>query len=96
MIAGKPVFYSLGNFVFDWAKMQSRHRAGIAVICDVSKHGLASVSIRPVWRGDTGRAFPAAPDTEEGAGIIRDVRERSERFSTRLSDTEDGLRVDLA
>lgn len=93
VIEGRPVFYSLGNFVFGWEKMQSRHRAGIAVECDVSSEGLQEARIRPVWRDDTGRAFPAAVDSEEGTSILNDVRERSERFGTEFRETETGLSI---
>ena len=96
VIAGKPIFYSLGNFVFGWEKMQSRHRAGMAVLCEVSDGGLQKVDVRPMWRDDSGRVFPAEVDSDEGVTILSDVKNRSNRFSTKFDTVEHGRTVILA
>lgn len=96
VINGKPVFYSLGNFIFGWEKMQSRHRDGIAIECEISDRKMSEVRIRPVWRDDSGRAFTADIKSDEGKMILKDVSERSQRFSTLFAPTELGLRVTLS
>lgn len=35
MYRGKPIFYGLGNFAFDWEKMRGRKRDGIVVTAEI-------------------------------------------------------------
>ena len=95
IIRGRPVFYSLGNFVFGWEKMQSRHRAGLLIECGIAGGRLNAVSVRPVWRDDEGGAFLVSQDSEEGELISGQLRSLSACFSTRMTPEGDRIRIEL-
>lgn len=51
---GIPIFYSLGNFAFDWEKVRGRLLDGILLEADwdINSNTLRKVKITPVRRGD--------------------------------------------
>lgn len=92
---GKPVFYSLGNFVFDWVVMNNRHLDGIALRCTLSGKAISSIELLPARRGtDNDIRFEAA---DGAAG--KDIMTRFKTLSAKLSDSlnlVDGTRMGLA
>ncbi|WP_299392754.1 CapA family protein [Pelagibius sp.] len=79
---GKPVFYSLGNFAFDWVRMQGRNLDGIMIRLIASKAGVRDISVLPVRRNDDNLVGIADPAQPEGADILRQLEERSAPFGT--------------
>ncbi|WP_194895602.1 CapA family protein [Catenulispora pinisilvae] len=55
---GRPIFYSLGNFVFDWPVMAGRHLDGLVLHCRIEDRRLRSVQIHPVRRGEDNDVRP--------------------------------------
>ena len=84
MLDGVPVFYSLGNFAFDWEKMRGRHLDGLLARCVVDHGRVVDTSFVPVRRGaDNGVTIlhPAAP---EGAAVVERTANLSRDLGTRL------------
>lgn len=82
---GVPVFYSLGNFAFDWWKMRDRHLDGLLARCLVEGGRVVEAGFVPVRRGGPGNAVaildPAEP---EGAEVVARVGSLSAGLGTRL------------
>lgn len=77
-----PIFYSLGNFAFDWQKMRDRHKDGLLVRCVLGQGRVRRTSIVPVRRGadnDIAILDPAGP---EGAAVIARTTELSAALGT--------------
>jgi len=81
---GKPIFFSLGNFAFDWVRMAGRHLDGIIVRAIASKSGITDFSIAPVRRDANNLVEILDPASPVGAAIVRDLEERSAAFGTTL------------
>jgi hypothetical protein len=91
---GKPVFYSLGNFVFDWDVMRNRNLDGLALRCTVARGGVTAIEILPVRRNEENDICPQGPETVEGRTIL----DRFQALSRKLGDTVDlagGNRLEL-
>lgn len=92
---GKPVFYSLGNFVFDWVVMMNRNLDGISLRCTLSGKAISRIELLPARRGsDNDIRFE--PSTG-AAG--QDIMTRFKALSAKLGDTlhlVDGACLDLA
>jgi poly-gamma-glutamate synthesis protein (capsule biosynthesis protein) len=83
LIDGRAVFYSLGNFAFDWAKMRGRDREGLAVEAECDTQGISRIEIRAVCRDADNDIAPATP--EEAQAILEQVARASEVMGTRLA-----------
>ena len=84
ILDGVPVFYSLGNFAFDWEKMRGRHLDGLLARCILEDGRIVEASFVPVRRGsDNGVAIldPAAP---EWSVVVDRTAELSRAMGTRL------------
>ena len=89
---GGVIFYSLGNFVFDWNKM-STWRDGLLVRGVVEDRTLKRVSFVPVTRNDEGQ--PYILGREDGRDIVDTVTRLSDGFGTSLRvDGEEVVVVD--
>ncbi len=77
---GKPIFYSLGNFAFDWVVMRNRHLDGIALRCTLDGKALARIEVIPVRRNEQNDI--CALDVHSDAG--REILSRFERLSGKL------------
>lgn len=84
MLDGVPVFYSLGNFAFDWEKMRGRHLDGLLARCIVEDGRVAEASFVPVRRGPDNGVAILDPSDPDGAAIVARTAELSETFGTRL------------
>lgn len=80
---GKPVFYSLGNFVFDWTVMRNRHLDGIALRCNLADKAISAIELLPARRGqDNDIRF------EPATGVAgREILSRFETLSAALGGT---------
>ena len=80
---GKPIFYSLGNFVFDCVVMRNRHLDGIALRCTLSGKAITAIEILPARRdADNDIRFEPA---NGAAG--QEIMQSFERLSAKLGNT---------
>lgn len=82
---GKPIFYSMGNFAFDWAKMKGRHLVGIIVRCTIRDKRLAEVSFVPAKRNQDNLITVLDPSMTDGKEIFEQIALLSSEFETQLS-----------
>jgi hypothetical protein len=90
------VFYSLGNFAFDWTKMRGRELDGLLVRCIVRQRRVAEVSFIPVRRDERNDPVPLSPASSEGARIVEEVRRLSQPWGTELHVERDAVLVGAA
>ena len=88
-----PVFYSLGNFAFDWEKMRDRHRDGLLARCLIEHGRVVEASVVPVRRNAANDIALMNPATGEGAEIATRTAALSEAFGTRIETVGDELRI---
>jgi poly-gamma-glutamate capsule biosynthesis protein CapA/YwtB (metallophosphatase superfamily) len=81
---GRPIFYSLGNFVFDWPVMAGRHLDGLVLHCRVDEHRLRSVKVHPVRRGSDNDVRPLVGD--DARSVLDRVAALSAPFGTAAFD----------
>lgn len=79
---GRPIFYSLGNFAFDWDVMRGRHLDGILLRCTIRNNALARIEVLPVRRDAQNDIRVHAAGSPEGADILG----RFARLSGKLAD----------
>lgn len=89
---GRPIFYSLGNFAFDWEKMRGRNLDGLLVRCEVRGGACDQVSFVPVRRDDQNLIAIHTPADPFGAAIVARMGELSRPYGTTLQ-VEDGAVV---
>ncbi|MEO0382655.1 MAG: CapA family protein [Pseudomonadota bacterium] len=75
---GRPIFYSLGNFAFDWAKMRGRNLDGLMVRCIAGPGGIAHIGLVPVRRNANNDIAVLDPNTPEGALVVNRLADLSE------------------
>ncbi|NLS75060.1 CapA family protein [Bradyrhizobium brasilense] len=80
---GKPIFYSLGNFAFDWDVMRGRHLDGLALRCLIAGKKITEIELLPVRRNEHNDICVHSADT--GAG--KDILGRFEQLSRKLGDS---------
>ncbi len=90
---GAPIFYSLGNFAFDWEKMRERHLDGLLVRCLADRSGVVQTSLVPVRRDAENNVRLLDPSASAGADIARRVLELSRPFGTRFDVAGAEVRV---
>jgi poly-gamma-glutamate synthesis protein (capsule biosynthesis protein) len=78
---GKPIFYSVGNFAFDWEKMRHRHKDGLLLSCLIRQGTLERVSFVPVRRNEDNLITILHP-AEAGREIVEQVKELSSKSGT--------------
>ena len=74
---GRPIFFSLGNFAFDWPKMRGRHRDGMLLQVEIADKKISRIGLVPVSRDDDNQISPHAPDSAEGRRILAHIRDLS-------------------
>ncbi len=89
-----PIFYSLGNFAFDWAKMRDRHRDGLLVRCLVGATGVVQTSLVPVRRGADNDVAILDPSGPDGAAIVERLRTLSAGLGTKIRVTGGEIRIE--
>ena len=93
MYRGKPVFYGLGSFSFHTGHGARRHGdwIGMMVRADVTDGALGRVSFQFVRHNDANETRPCRLADE--ADELADLRSRSDRYGTRLSERGDEVLV---
>lgn len=89
---GKPIFYSLGNFIFTDPSGPYHEPESVIVLADFSQSGLR-VQLVPVLANEGG--FPQVVYGAARDDVLRLLEARSGRFGTRFAPTSDGVEVDL-
>jgi poly-gamma-glutamate synthesis protein (capsule biosynthesis protein) len=68
---GKPVFYSMGNFAFDWWFIRNWDKKGIAAFLTLDANEIKKVRFVPCYRRDSDNQIaPAAFDSAECGEIV--------------------------
>ncbi len=77
---GKPIFYSLGQAVFDDRRSDSykRHREGLMVYLQVADKKLQSASLVPTWREDDNEFRLYDPKEGKGKELLDYLRSANE------------------
>lgn len=89
-----PIFYSLGNFAFDWQKMQDRHKDGLLVRCVVERGRIRQTSIVPVRRGSDNNIAILNPNEALGKAIIARIVDLSKCLGTRFCPRGNEIRIE--
>ena len=88
---GKPVFYSMGNFAFDWWFVRNSLKEGILayVTLDRSGAGIRKISFAPVCREDESNDVAiVAAGSPKWNEILDTVRRLSTPFGTKLESID--------
>jgi poly-gamma-glutamate capsule biosynthesis protein CapA/YwtB (metallophosphatase superfamily) len=90
----RPIFYSLGNFMFGWRLHREATRDGVLVHLETGGARPWRCRAVPVRRNDRNEVEALALDTPHGARIAGRLAELSAQFGTELvPDGSDGLVV---
>lgn len=91
---GKPIFYSMGNFAFDWWFVRDFLKEGILGYVSLKNGSAVKVSFVPVRREDDSNDIaPLAINSQKGAEIIEAVRRLSQPFGTKFEVVENEVVV---
>jgi poly-gamma-glutamate capsule biosynthesis protein CapA/YwtB (metallophosphatase superfamily) len=91
---GKPVFYSLGNFVFGLNNLDAVHN--LSAILAFEGGRLSGARLLPVHGlGFVNRFSPWFLEGEAAAEAVRDIEKLSEKFGTKITVDPDGAFLDL-
>jgi poly-gamma-glutamate capsule biosynthesis protein CapA/YwtB (metallophosphatase superfamily) len=81
----KPVFYSLGNFAFDWDVMRGRHLDGLALRCSISGTAIVGIELMPVRRNEHNDICVHGADTSAGREILGRFKELSQKIGSAIA-----------
>lgn len=81
---GRPIFYSMGNFAFDWAKMRGRNQEGLLVRCLVRNKRVVEVTFVPVRRNEDNLIRVLSPKDRQVQALIENVFTASSHNGTEL------------
>jgi poly-gamma-glutamate synthesis protein (capsule biosynthesis protein) len=89
---GRPIFYSLGNFM--WGKQLARREATAMVDLQFDPAGMAEPQVRvfPVYMKPP-FGMPHVVGLQEGEAIVRDIKTFSRRFHTQWVEQGDALEM---
>ena len=93
MHEGVPIFYSLGNFAFDWEKMRDRHLNGLLARCIVEDGRVVEAGFVPVRRGAGNTVAILDPASPEGAAVVARTEALSVEFETRFETVDHEIRL---
>jgi len=88
---GSPVFYSLGNFAFDWWKMRERNLDGLALKCEISNKRISKILLKPSHRNTENDVSWVAEDDPHYQNIL----DRIEKLSIEEFDSYPGPSIEL-
>ncbi|GAB4458578.1 MAG: CapA family protein [Armatimonadaceae bacterium] len=91
---GRPIFYSLGNFAFDWTKMHGRRLDGLLIRGTIEDGRLRQVSFVPARRDPENLIRLHTPETPEGREMVAQMVALSDEFGTKLLPGESEVVVD--
>ncbi|MDP7369736.1 MAG: CapA family protein [Nitrospinota bacterium] len=69
---GRPIFYSMGNFAFDWERMRNRNLDGLVVYYTIRDSRLADVAFAPARRNSDNFIELLHAERGEGDKIVED------------------------
>ena len=93
---GKPIFYSMGNFVFDWWLVRDYLKEGILGYVTLGNVGVLKVSFVPVCREDESNDIaPVSVKSPKGIEIIETVRRLSQNLDTKFEVLENEVVVSI-
>jgi len=82
----KPIFYSMGNFAFDWWFVRNSLKDGIIGYVTLEDGAVTKIGFAPVRREDESNDVATVhPDSEAGAFVVETVRRLSAPFGTKLT-----------
>jgi len=80
---GIPIFYSLGNFIFDWSyKRIDSWYIGCALLLDIDEKGAISFELKPFYQAKEGIGFKVLKD-EEKENVLKDIAQLSATIKDR-------------
>ncbi|MDR1205068.1 MAG: CapA family protein [Peptococcaceae bacterium] len=90
----KPIFYSMGNFAFDWWFVRDILKEGIMAYITLENGSVTKTSFVPVRREDESNDVAAvSPGSEAGVFILDMVRKLSAPFGTKFEIVGDEVVV---
>jgi len=91
---GKPIFYSLGNFIFGSDFKPARgYRNGLVAIAEVNNRQVVKVSVAPSALNRKEQPALLGPDQQGSAAIVDHVNRSSSAFGTQLTRHDNGFLV---
>lgn len=82
---GRPIFYSMGNFAFDWERMRNKNLDGLIVYCTIRDRRLADLAFAPVRRNKENLIELLHANRDEGGKIVERVRSLSAGINTEIT-----------
>jgi len=93
---GKPIFYSMGNFAFDWWLVRDYLKEGILAYVSLKNGSAVKISFVPVCREDDSNDIAPLPiNSQKGADVIETVRRLSRPFRTKFEVLENEIVVSV-
>lgn len=89
---GKAIFYSLGNFVFDFP-LEHSGRETIIIICRIINKKIYRINLVPAWINDQGETILL--DIENGKSVIEHMKRLSSAYGTSIQIRGTEFSVDL-
>jgi len=74
MHRGRPIFHSIGQFVFDDRLRLGKHEEGLLVRLLVRDRQLAGISLVPSWRDETNLVRLHSPNSDKGRELLGYLR----------------------
>lgn len=90
---GKPIFYSLGNFVFDWDRMKDSNLEGLLVRYLLQDNRTPCVSFIPTRRNKQNDVEILNLSTPSGKEIANNIEALSAEFGTEIAYSENEITV---
>ena len=89
---GKPIFYSMGNFAFDWMFVRHSLKDGILAYVSLEDGAVGKTSFVPVRREDESNDIaPVAPGSPEGIRILEEIQRLSTPYGTKFEVSGDEI-----
>jgi len=91
---GKPIFYSMGNFAFDWWFVRNILKEGIMAHVLLNDGSVSKISFSPVRREDESNDVAyILPESDTGKYILSMISELSKPFGTKFEINGDEIIV---
>jgi len=81
----RPIFYSMGNFVFDWERMRNKNLDGLIVYCTIRDRHLVDIAFAPVRRNNDNFIELLQANRDEGGKIVDHVCNLSSKVNTEIT-----------
>lgn len=88
---GKPIFYSLGNFIFEGPRAFMEPES---LIIHIQSHAPLSIELSPIWVDDDG--FPLLAGGAQADSVFSRLEEISQEYGTRFVRDGDRMQLVLA